>query len=286
VCMPTHASMASVGRLVRLFSARAAGRRRVMHQENGVDGMDAAPEATSKVTESMRDTTAERRNRSPRVHRHPTDRPYPSFQGDLAPAARRLLEAARALLSESGFTSLTVEAIARVAGERKSLIHYYFGGKNGLLVALADWLMYDLNWDIRARVAALPIGEERLSCLVDDLARVASDRTAQREFFELLPHLVANGKMRSQLADLYLHYRAMLERALPLQPDGVSSAQLSAVARMGVALVDGYAVQLLLAPESSIGKLDTDLWELALKALLTHEATPAHPANRSAVPGP
>lgn len=246
---------------------------------------EAAPEETSEVRGSRRRATpVERRSRTKGGHRDRSAHPYPSSQRNLAPAARRLLEATRSLLSESGFTSLTVESIASAAGERKSLIHYYFGGKSGLLVALADWLLYDINWDIRTRVAALPVGEERLRTLVDDLICVASDRTAQREFFELLPHLIADEDMRSQLADLYLDYRAMLESALPLQADGVSGAQLSAVARLTVAVVDGYAVQLLIEPELPVGEHDIGLWELALKALLAPEITQPDLAVQPAAP--
>ena len=247
---------------------------------------EAAPEEASEVRGSRsRATPVERRSRTKRVYRHRSAHPYPSFQQNLAPAARRLLEAARLLLSEAGFTSLTVESIAGVAGERKSLIHYYFGGKGGLLIALADWLMYDINLDIRTRVAALPVGEERLTSLVDDLTRIASDRIAQREFFELLPHLIADKRLRSQLADLYRDYGAMLEEALPVQPEGASPAQLSAVARLTVALVDGYAVQLLIEPGLPIGEPDIRLWERALKALLVPEDAERDLAAHSVAPG-
>jgi hypothetical protein len=91
--------------------------------------------------------------------------------------------------------------------------------------------------------------------------------------------------MRSQLADLYLDNRAMLESALPLEADGVSTAQLSAVARLTVALVDGYSIQLLIEPELPVGEHDTGLWETALKALLAPEITQPDLAGEPAVPG-
>ena len=57
----------------------------------------------------------------------------------LAPTGRRILEAARRLLARNGYAGLTIDAIAKEAGESKSSVHYHFGGKAGLMTALADW---------------------------------------------------------------------------------------------------------------------------------------------------
>jgi AcrR family transcriptional regulator len=236
---------------------------------------------TGKAAESVAGAAlVDRRPQRKWAHRSRSGHLYPSAQQDLAPAARRLLEAARGLLSESGFSALKVEAIATAAGERKSLIHYYFGGKSGFLVALLDWLFDDTNRDIRARVAALPPGRERLRSLVIDLLRIASDRTANREYFELLPHLLANEDMRQRLAGLYLGYEAMLREALPIRAEGaVSDAQISAAARLVIALVEGYAIQLLADPERPVAESDTRLWQHVLENLLTPPVEPSEQAE-------
>jgi AcrR family transcriptional regulator len=224
---------------------------------------------------------------SPRwAHRSQSGRLYPGTQEELAPAAKRLLEAARKLLSESGFGALKLQRIADVAGERKSLIHYYFGGKNGFLVALLDWLFDDTNRDIRARVAALPMGEERLKSLVADLLQVSADRTANREYFELLPHVLANADMRRRLADLYVDYGAMVQTALPAQQQsGLSEERLAGVSRLVIALVEGYAIQLLADPRQTVGEADLRLWEQFLGCLLTPEQShgEAQPVDRGSV---
>ena len=85
----------------------------------------------------------------------------PSAQADLSPTARRLLEAARRLLERQGYEALTLEAIGREAGENKSLVWYHFGGKPGLLVALADWILYDQLRELHNQIGELPPGERR-----------------------------------------------------------------------------------------------------------------------------
>lgn len=143
-------------------------------------------------------TSAEEQEGSHLVNqrRPPHVRVHPSAQAALAPSAQRLLDASRRLLEKSGYASLTLEAIGREAGERKSLVHYHFGGKPGLLVALADQLFYETLWDMRARVGALPDGDDRLDALADDLKEMLINSTSYRLYYELLPHLIADPRVR------------------------------------------------------------------------------------------
>jgi len=53
--------------------------------------------------------------------------------------AQRLLDAARTSLLESGFASFSTRSVADVAGMPLSQIHYHFGGKDGLVLALLKW---------------------------------------------------------------------------------------------------------------------------------------------------
>ncbi len=132
----------------------------------------------------------------------------PSLQPDMPPTARRLLEAARRLLVRSGFRALSVQAIADEAGENKALIRYYFGDKNGLLVALVDWLMYDYLWEVWQRLAQLSRGHDALDLLIDGAAAgMLADSTSYRAYFDLLPHVLRDPGMARQLSDLLQAYR-------------------------------------------------------------------------------
>jgi AcrR family transcriptional regulator len=52
--------------------------------------------------------------------------------------ATRILEAARSRLLADGYAGLTTRRVADIAGVPLSQIHYHFGGKKGLVVALLD----------------------------------------------------------------------------------------------------------------------------------------------------
>jgi AcrR family transcriptional regulator len=51
-----------------------------------------------------------------------------------------LLEAARKVLRQSGYAALSTRAVADVAGIPLSQIHYHFGSKQGLVLALFEYL--------------------------------------------------------------------------------------------------------------------------------------------------
>ena len=53
-------------------------------------------------------------------------------------ARARMLEAAEVCLIRDGFAALSTRAVALAAGTQLSQIHYHFGSKQGLLLALLE----------------------------------------------------------------------------------------------------------------------------------------------------
>lgn len=51
---------------------------------------------------------------------------------------RRIIDAAREVLLERGHAATSTRAVADEAGVRLSLVHYHFGGKQGLLLAVLE----------------------------------------------------------------------------------------------------------------------------------------------------
>ncbi len=223
-----------------------------------VSAVDAMPrrrgrrprvEPEEKTTANgKRPSAAEVSARLPRVQqRNPG---LPGAGSGLPPTAQRLLEAARRLLARSGYNSLSVEAIGREAGENKALIRYYFGSKNGLIVALVDWLVSDTLWHSRQRLAGMS-GRERPSEAITGTSEVMlDDPPSYRLFFDLLPRLLETPSMAHQFAELYRAYREQNTRALMAGLAGDTPVEVGDLAAMTVALTDGLAVQILAEPGS------------------------------------
>jgi AcrR family transcriptional regulator len=195
----------------------------------------------------------------------------PTVIDDLTPTARELLEAARRLLETEGYSSLTLKAIGREAGQNESLIGYHFGSKTGLLVALVDWLVYDIVRDLHARVLRLEDGQDQLHPAMDDARKLVGDVESYRAFYDLMPHLLGTREGRQRMAQLYATYRELNARALSTALAQAHSPEARAVAAMHVALTDGLALQVLMDPGGVDVQLAAELWEDCVRRMLPEE---------------
>lgn len=192
----------------------------------------------------------------------------PGAEPELPPTAQRLLDAAHRLLVRSGYNSLSVEAIGQEAGENKALIRYYFGSKNGLLVALTDSLISDTLQQARQRLSGLSDTHDRLSVVADTAADIVDDAASYRLLFDLLPRLLENPRMARQLAELYRGYREVNARSLWGEGQGEPPAAVRELAAMTVALSDGLAVQVLAEPGSVDVHAAFTVWRAFMESVL------------------
>jgi|YelNatPaOPRAMG01_1025707.scaffolds.fasta_scaffold09811_3 AcrR family transcriptional regulator len=200
----------------------------------------------------------------------------------LPPAAQRILAAARRLLAQGGFNALRLQAIAREADEPKASIAYYFGNKEGLISALVDSLIHDANRQLIEDTERLPVGQQRIHALVDGETRIVSDSESFRMFFDVLPHVLRDDKLRPRVARLYDGYRETVLRCLGA-PDAAARSALLPLAMLMIAIVDGLAIQEGLDPEKVVVQRATQLWEELLDAYLSVHA-PTRPTAAAAGP--
>ncbi len=181
------------------------------------------------------------------LHGFPVEDPARS----LSETAQRLLEAARRLLLAGGFEALSLDAIAAEAGKNKASIKYHFGNKDGLILAILDSLDYEDCLAFAARTRGTK-GEERLQRYIEGQTALAADADSFLEFFDLLPHVIRDERLRERLAALYewyykmnLEWLGLTERVRPENRD-----QYVALTALMTATVDGLALQAALRPKS------------------------------------
>jgi AcrR family transcriptional regulator len=128
-----------------------------------------------------------------------------------ADTREQILDAARDVLVAQGYAGTTTRAIAEAAGVRPSLVHYHFGGKQQLLVAVLE----RENARLLVRQHALfagpgPLAEKYLtSCeyLTEDL------RSGYvRILWELWAVGLADDRIRGQWRDALSGWRELLVR--------------------------------------------------------------------------
>ncbi len=186
---------------------------------------------------------------------------------ELAPTARRLLDAALRILERDGYGALTLRRIAAEAGETKSLIVYHFGGKDGLVTALVDSLWHAEDLDLMRRLGDLPDAPgERLRLLIELHHALALESPEYRMYFDLLPHLMRDAGAKQRHAELNQTYRSL--GVMAIAGTGLKPSKQLALASLLLAADEGAGALLLLNPdgfdhEAAFALLQTLTAELA-----------------------
>jgi AcrR family transcriptional regulator len=185
---------------------------------------------------------------------------------DLSPTARRLLAAARRVLTRDGFAGLTLEAITAEAGENKAAIRYHFGGKDALVTALVEWLDHDDSVRLVSQLQEEREPEARLDLLLELQRQGCTSHEENQLFFELLPHVLRDPELRERLAGLYAWYREL--DGWVLSPEQAARREdVRRLAALAVAVGDGLTIQCSADPAFDVDGV-YELWEKLFRGAL------------------
>lgn len=113
---------------------------------------------------------------------------------------RALVESAVRLFASRGYEATTTREIAAAAGCAEGLIHRYFGGKEGLLLAIVRHRVTQEVSDLAEKLVSAPSVEHEIVQLVEfELERIWEDR----EFFRvIIPHALLNSSYGQLLSSV------------------------------------------------------------------------------------
>jgi AcrR family transcriptional regulator len=191
-----------------------------------------------------------------------------------SPTALRILDAAKKILSERGYSKLTLQAIEEESGEYRALVAYYFGSKQGLVDALIDSLMEAEDEALRERLAEIDEPGARVRALIDEQRQISADWRGFRAFYELLPHIMRDERLREVLAADYAKSRELDRQTLAAGRSGGGHSgvgvdkDLDRLAALSVAIVEGLAVQYAADQEHFDHEGTYRLWEDMVLAYL------------------
>ena len=117
----------------------------------------------------------------------------------------QIVQGLKLAMAESGYEGASIQAIARKAGITPGLVHYHFGGKHEILLALMDSLADGL-----AQRARLAVGAPRRRLTRRIEAWLALDATADPE---AVACWVALGAAAVRMEEVRRVYRTFLEGA-------------------------------------------------------------------------
>lgn len=175
-------------------------------------------------------------------------------QGQAEASRRRLVEAAGEVLAEHGWVGATSRRIASRAGLNLSMIRYYFGGMDGLLLAAVG----EATRRIGERTAEALRGGDLLA-LADAVLRLADDphaRPGLRVLTEAAVHASRDpdiaAEVRRFLADFRASLRDPVRRALG---DPQDPALVDAAAALLAATLDGLLLHRIAGLEFDLAPL-------------------------------
>jgi AcrR family transcriptional regulator len=189
-----------------------------------------------------------------------------------SPTAVRILEAAKRILSERGYAKLTLQAIEEESGEYRALVAYYFGSKQGLVDAIIDSLMDAEDQALREHLEGIEAPEERVRALIDEQRQISADWRGFRAFYELLPHIMRDDRLREELAADYAKSRELDRQTLAAGGGSGGDEGLDKLAALSVAIVEGLAVQFAADQEHFDHEGTYRLWEDMVLAYLREKS--------------
>jgi AcrR family transcriptional regulator len=201
-----------------------------------------------------------------------TVRTKPAKDRDIATSATamRILEAAKRILSEKGYSKLTLQAVEDESGEYRALVSYYFGSKQGLVDALVEDLMQSEDEALRERLDEIESPDERVRALIDGQRQISADWRGFRAFYELLPHIMRDERLRADLAVDYAKSRELDRQTLAAGQTGRDGVDLEKLAALSVAIVEGLAVQYAADQEHFDHEGTYRLWEAMVLGYLRY----------------
>jgi AcrR family transcriptional regulator len=178
---------------------------------------------------------------------------YSEREGERGDRRYRIVEAARKLLAEEGYDRVTMKRVAKEAGVAQGLIHYYFSGKDEILLEVLREASREYTRETERLARSLP--ED------DDLAEAALAVTRERvssmpEWYRLRYELFAMGLREPEflpgVAALLNSGREGISAPLGRisgSEDPRSVPRRQALAAVLLSCFDGLALQKLADPE-------------------------------------
>jgi AcrR family transcriptional regulator len=167
-----------------------------------------------------------------------------------------LLEAAKRLLRERGYTSTTARDLVAASGTNLGSIGYHFGSKEALLNEALGELFEDWTRRItaasRADPAAGPLDQAAASW-VAMLDAMPESRPLLQAFVDSFGPTTLSPELRAQLAAQYAKSRRIVGGVVAdaLGPAAVEAgADPDVIASFFIAICDGLVLQYLLDPEA------------------------------------
>lgn len=183
----------------------------------------------------------------------------------------KILQAARALMSEKGIKETSLAEIAREAGISKGTLFYYYASKDDLLNdILAEHFTNLVN------VSKELLGEQLENLKSSEIVRLRFEQITSHfditrlDLYLLQEGILGNENIKEKFAQRKRYWRKSIAEDIARVFNISNPAHLSALSIMMLALLDGLSMQVLLEPDNldldSLSMIVTEMIHLLASA--------------------
>ena len=178
------------------------------------------------------------------------DVPFEDPISTLPKTAQKILAAARKLLIEGGYETMTLENVAGEAGVNKASIRYNFGNKAGLVIAVLDAYIHDECLRLVATMKGVP-PEEVVATAMSGMRNMLVEADNFQGYFDILPYAFREPELRERMLALYKWWYLQNLAWLGLRdaPDVEHNETLVGLGELVCAVIDGLCIQAGLQPD-------------------------------------
>ncbi|HOS96037.1 MAG TPA: TetR/AcrR family transcriptional regulator [Deltaproteobacteria bacterium] len=123
----------------------------------------------------------------------------------------QILRALDTCLQEKSFEKTSIKDIAREAGVNHGVLHYYFSGKEDILLSYIDYVIDDYQAQAREWMGGRDLEHYTKSQFIDEVFafvnnRITLNKSLSRIFVEIWEIALYNGEVRGKLREAYTRW--------------------------------------------------------------------------------
>lgn len=193
--------------------------------------------------------------------------------GRKAPEEQRreeILRAAYRVATRERLAGLTGRAVAAEAGVSSGLVFFHFGDRDGLLVALLEWLLEVtvVGPELPALLEGRTPEERMLSAIRRDVERLPRQRERVEMFFDFwvmgTRHSDVQRTIRAALDRYRDAFRPLAQSVVDAEPERFAGVTADGLAAVAAGFIEGCALQVVMDLEH----FDVDAYMRTLYALV------------------
>lgn len=164
---------------------------------------------------------------------------------------QRIIDAAYRVLAAKGYEATTLKEIAKAADAAPGLVHYYFGGKDQLLVEILKAVGNRYTRTTRGLTQQLKTEQVVEAALTQPLARVTEEPEWYRLRYELFALGLHNALIAPGIRELLAEGRQSIAQTVATI-FGATNVEPDVLAMLLLACFDGLALQKIIDPDIEI----------------------------------